>query len=171
MVTVYNARSMTGRVKEEIVAEAKADKEAMEKAGITVLCPVAKESVPSTKQILISSKKSMLSYWPQDKRMIETAHVLFDMTPERKSEGVAHEIGYARYFLYRPVVRVFREGKLPVPSSVAYFEDDYVTDSLEAAIAYTIAEHGTFYKRVKWRLKLYARCLPKMIRVWITSWK
>ncbi len=171
MVTVYNARSMTGRIKEEIVLEAKADRKLMEAAGITVLCPVDKESVPSTKQVLISSKKSMLNYWPQDKRMIETADVLFDMTPERKSEGVAHEIGYARYFLYKPVIRVFRGGKLPIPSSVAYFEDDHITDSLEGAIKYVIQEHGTLYKRLKWRFKLYMRCLPKMIRVWFTSWK
>lgn len=171
MVIVYAARSMTGRIKEEVVAEAKVDKTLMEKAGITVQCPVEKESIPSTKQVLLSSKKSMLDYWPQDKRMIEKSHVLFDLTPERKSEGVAHEIGYARYFLYRPIVRVYRGGKLPVSSSVAYFEDDYVTDSLESAIAFTMKEYGTRYKRIKWRLKLYLRCLPKMIRIWFMSWK
>lgn len=170
-IIVYNARSMTGRVKEEVVAEAKADKEFLEKAGFTVLCPVEKEEVPATKQVLISSKKAMESYWPKDKQMIEEADVLFDLTPEKKSEGVAHEIGYARYFLYRPVVRVYRDGKLPTPSSVAYFEDDYVTDSLIDAVEYTLRVHGTRAKRLKWRLKLYARCLPKMIRVWFMSWK
>lgn len=171
MVRVYNARSMTGRVKKDIVKEAKADRRLMELAGITVLCPVEKEKVPNTKNVLYGSKKAMMSYWPQDKAMIEAAHVLFDLTPERKSEGVAHEIGYARYFLYKPVVRVYREGKLPVPSSVAYFEDDYITDSLEDAIQYVVREHGTLPKRLKWRLKLYVRCFPKMVRTWFTSWK
>lgn len=171
MVTVYNARSMTGRVKEDVVAEAKADKEFLEKAGFTVLCPVEKEEVPATKQILLSSKKAMEDYWPKDKQMIEACDVLFDLTPERKSEGVAHEIGYARYFLYRPVVRIYREGKLPVPSSVAYFEDDYITDSLVDAIEYTLRVHGTRWKRLKWRLNLYNRCLPKMMRTWFASWK
>lgn len=171
MITVYNARSMTGRVKEEVVAEAKADKEFLEKAGFTVLCPVEKEEVPATKQVLLSSRKAMEEYWPKDKKMIEQCDVLFDLTPERKSEGVAHEIGYARYFLYRPVIRIYRGGKLPVPSSVAYFEDDYVTDSLIDAVEYTLRVHGTRWKRIKWRLALYNRCLPKMIRVWFESWK
>lgn len=170
-ITVYNARSMTGRVKEEVVLEAKADKLFLEQAGFTVLCPVEKEEVPATKQVLLSSKKAMEDYWPKDKRMIEECDVLFDLTPERKSEGVAHEIGYARYFLYRPVVRIYREGKLPVPSSVAYFEDDYITDSLLDAVEYTLRVHGTKWKRLKWRVKLYNRCLPKMIRTWFASWK
>lgn len=170
-ITVYNARSMTGRVKEDVVAEAKADKEFLEKAGFIVLCPVEKEEVPATKQVLLSSRKAMEEYWPKDKRMIEQCDVLFDLTPERKSEGVAHELGYARYYLYRPVVRIYRDGKLPVPSSVAFFEDDYITDSLIDAVEYTLRVHGTRYKRLKWRFNLYVRCLPKMIRTWFASWK
>ncbi|SRR5229473_4710026 len=171
MVSIYCARSMTGRVKEEVVNEAKADKEFLEKAGFTVFCPVVAENVQPTKQVLLSSKKAMDEYWPRDKKMIEDSHVLFDMTPERKSEGVAHELGYARYFLYRPVVRVYREGKLPVPSSVAYFEDDHITDSLLGAIEYTLRMHGTLAKRLKWRFNLYVRCLPKMVKCWIGGWK
>lgn len=170
-IIVYNARSMTGRVKKDVVAEAKADKLFLEQAGFTVLCPVEKEEVPATDQVLISSRKAMEDYWPKDKRMIEECDVLFDLTPERKSEGVAHELGYARYFLYRPVIRVYREGKLPVASSVAYFEDDYVTDSLVDAVEYTLRMHGTRWKRIKWRFNLYARCLPKMVKIWFSSWK
>lgn len=162
-ITVYCARSMTGRVKEEVVAEARSDKDYLERAGFTVLCPVIAENVEPTKQVLLSSKKAMETYWPRDKQMIREAHILFDLTPERKSEGVAHEVGYARYALWKPVVRIYKEGKLPVKSSVAFFEDDYITDSLIDAIEYSLRVHGTFFKRLKWRLSMLNRCLLRWI--------
>lgn len=170
-IKVYTARSMSFRVKEEVVAEALKDRQFLVSSGFVVLCPVEKEEVPSTKQILLSSKKAMLGYWPADKKMIEESHVLFDMSPQMKSEGVAHEIGYARYFLYRPIVRVYPAGKLPTPSSVAWFEDDFICDSLEEAVEYVYRVHGTLWKRLKWRIALYSRCLPKMVSCWIRSWK
>jgi len=37
MIKIYLARSMTGRIKEEVVLEATQDKELLEKAGFTVL--------------------------------------------------------------------------------------------------------------------------------------
>jgi len=171
MIKVYLARAMSNRVKEDVVKEARADKAFLEKAGFTVLCPVEKEEVPATKQVLISSRKAMESYWPQDKKMIEESDILFDMSPSMKSEGVAHELGYARYFLYRPVVRIYKTGQLPLPSSVGWFEDDRIVDSMEEAIEYALRVHGTRWKRLKWRFNLYNRCLPKMIRTWFRSWK
>ena len=161
MIRLYNARGMTGRIKEEVVDEAKRDAAFLRKAGFDVLCPVEKENVEPTKQTLLSSKKAMLEYWPADKQMIRDAHVLFDLTPHLNSEGCKHELGYGRYCLWKPVVRVFPEGKLPPKSSVAYFEDDFVCDSLEEAIEYTLRVFGTPYKRTIWKLKLLNRCLPK----------
>jgi hypothetical protein len=157
MIKVYVARSMTGRVKEEVVNEAKTDKTVMESAGFTVLCPVISEEVRPTKEVLLSSRKAMDQYWPRDKQMIREANILFDMTPERKSEGVAHEIGYARYHLWKPVFRVYRDGKLPVASSVAYYEDDFICSSLDEAIAEAIRVHGTKWKRFKWRIGIYRK--------------
>ena len=171
MIKVYLARSMTGRVKEDVVKEAKLDKEFLEKAGFEVLCPVEKEGVEATKQVLRSSKKAMDEYWPKDKQMIREAHLVFDMSPTMNSEGVKHELGYARYFLYRPIVRVFPSGKLPINSSVAYFEDDFICDSLLEAVEYTLRVHGSKLKRFKWRLSLYNRCILKMIVYWFQSWK
>ena len=162
---------MTGRVKEEVVAEATADKEMLEKAGFTVLCPVIAECVPSTKQILMSSKKAMDEYWPRDKEMIREANLVFDMSPGMNSEGVKHEIGYARYCLWKPVVRVFPSGKLPTKSSVAYFEDDIVCDSLIEAIEYSLRVHGTFWKRATWRLNMLNRSLLKWIWYQIGEFK
>lgn len=171
MVCVYAARGMTSRIKSEVVEEAKRDKEILEKAGIVVLCPVEKEQVKPTDEKLVSSKEAMLDYWPADKAMIREAHVVFDFSPHLNSEGVKHEIGYARYFLYRPIVRIFPKGKLPFKSSVAYFEDDYICDDVEEAVKYTLNTFGTVQKRIRWRMELYKRCLPNMIKCWIGGWK
>ena len=163
LIKCYTARGMTGRVKEEVVKEATADKEFLEKAGFQVLCPVISEGVKPTQQILISSKKAMDEYWPRDKQLIREAHVILDMSPHMNSEGVKHELGYARYSLWKPVIRVFPSGKLPLKSSVAHFEDDFICDSLLEAVEYAHRIHGTRKKRLKWRLKMLNRCLPKWL--------
>ncbi len=170
-VCIYAARSMTGRIKEEVVLEATQDKTLLEKAGFVVLCPVIAEGVPATKQIILASKQAMDKFWSRDKEMIREAHLVFDMSPTMNSEGVKHELGYARYCLWKPVVRVFPSGKLPVKSSVSYFEDDVVVDSLLEAIEYSLRVHGTFWKRTKWRLKMLNKSLLKWIVFQIGEFK
>lgn len=171
MIKLYACRGMTGRVKEDVVKEATADREWLTKAGFTVLCPVEKENVPATQQVLMASKKALEKYWPEDKRMIREANIIFDLTPHLNSEGSKHEIGYGRYCLWKPVVRVFPNGKLPPPSSVARFEDDFICDSLEEAIEYSLRVHGTWFKRFNWRLRMINRCLPKWLLHQILEWK
>lgn len=171
MIRIYVARAMTNRIKEDVVNDAVNDKNFLEKAGFKVLCPVTAENVKPTKEVLRSSKKAMDVYWFRDKQMIRDAHVVFDMSPHMNSEGVKHELGYARYNLWKPIVRVFPHGELPLQSSVARFEDDYICDSLLEAIEYTLRVHGTFYKRLKWRLALLNRCLPKWILFQIKEFK
>ena len=171
MLKIYLARSMSGRIKEEVVYEARLDRDVLEFFDIQPLCPVAEEKVRAEFAKLQSTPEQMMTFWPRDKKMIEESNVLFDMSPQMKSEGVAHEIGYARYFLYKPVIRVYKGGNVPPKSSVAFFEDDYIADSLLDAILYVKKTHGTLLKRLLWRLNLYRRCLPKMIRVWFQAWK
>lgn len=169
-IKLYLARSMTGRIKEDVVKEARNDKKFFENAGFKVLCPVSEEKVKATKAVLESSKKAMDVYWVRDKQMIREANIVLDMTPDRKSEGVAHEIGYARYHLWKPVIRVYPLGELPAQSSIAYFEDDYLCDSLEEAIEYILRKHGTWFKRLKWRLDVYNRCLIKSLWYKFQEW-
>lgn len=170
-IKCYVARAMTGRVKEDVVREAVADKEFLEKAGFIVLDPVTSEGVQPTKQVLRSSKRAMDEYWPRDKQMIREAHVIFNMSPHTPSLGVIREHGYARYNLWKKVISVFPAGKLPISSSVAFYEDDYVTDSLMDAIGEAYRTHGTLWKRLVWRAKLINRCLLKWIRYQIGEWK
>lgn len=171
MVQLYLARGMTGRVKEDVVQEAYFDKEFFEKAGFKVLCPVMEEGVEPTKQTIRSSKQQMDIYWFRDKQMIRDSHVVLDMTPHLKSEGVAHELGYARYNLWKPVVRVFPSGKLPIKGSVCRYEDDFICDSLVEAVEYTYRVHGTLFKRLKWRLSMLNRCLVKWLWYQICEFK
>lgn len=162
-LTCYVARAMTGRIKEEVVKEAKSDKEFLERAGFKVLCPVSEEGVEPTKQVLRSSKQAMDRYWGRDKQMIREAHIVFNMSPDQPSLGVIREHGYARYTLWKKVISVFPDGKLPTRAAICHYEDDYVTDSLLDAIGEAYRTHGSLLKRVTWRIKMLNRCLPKWI--------
>lgn len=166
----YLARAMTGRVKKEVVVEAMAQKIFCEYLGIEVLDPVSEEGVVPSTELLMSSYEEMVKYWKRDKEMIREAHVVFDMTPNMKSEGVSHEIGYARYALYKPVIRVYLDGMVPPKSSIARFEDDYLAVSLPDAIQYSERMYGTRFKRFKWRLSMYARCWTKMFLYRTKEW-
>ncbi len=169
-VRIYKATAMTGLIKEDVVARAKQETDFLAKAGFEVFDPVLAEGVKPTKERLLSSKKQMDIFWPRDKAGVRWAHVVYDMAPHLNSEGVKHEIGYGRYHLQKPVVRIFPKGQLPVKSSVAYFEDDYVCDSLEEAIEYTLRVHGTYLKRLQWRISRTKRCLVKSIYFQVLEW-
>jgi len=168
---IYVARAMSGRTKEEVVKEAIYDKRHLELAGFIVLDPVTSEGIEPKKETLQASYEQMLEFWKRDKQMIREAHLVFDMTPHMKSEGVAHEIGYARYHLWKKVIRVYPLGQLPNPASVAYFEDDYLTDSIIDAIGEAYRTHGTLWNRIKWRFNLYKRCWLKSIWTRLKEWK
>lgn len=154
-IKIYPARGMTNRITEEVVKEAQQDKEFMEKAGIIVLCPVTKEKVRPTKAPLQSDLKHMNIYWPADKKMLQEAHIIFDMTPHLNSEGVKHEIGLMRYCYWKKVIRVYPVGQVPPKSSVAALEDDFLTDSLIDAVGEAYRTHGSYWKRLNWRFNLY----------------
>lgn len=170
-VRVYVARAMTGRIKEEVVQEALVDKNFLENAGIEVLCPVSSEGVQATKEVLKSSKKAMDEYWPRDKAMIREADVVLNMSPDKPSLGVIREHGYARYCLWKKTISVFPKGKVPMKAAVCHYEDDFVTDDLFDAVGEIYRTHGTFFKRLKWRLKMLNRSLPKWLKHQIGEWK
>ncbi len=167
---IYLARGMSGRNKADVVTEARIDKEFLEKAGLVVLCPVSEEKVKAENKVLQSTQKAMQTYWFRDKAMIREANVVFDMTPHLKSEGVAHELGYARFHLWKPVVRVYPLGQLPPKASIAFFEGDAVVDSLEEAIEFVYRVHGTWFKRLKWRMGIYNQSWVKAAYYKLMEW-
>jgi len=170
MITVYTAQKMTGRSQAEMVDLAKKAKRIFESSGIRVLDPVLEEHVKHTNQPLQDKPLSLLhDYWTRDKAMIREANVVVDLTPEMKSEGVAHEIGYARYGLWKPIVRVYGEGSKPA-SMIAIFEDDLIVHSLEEAAVQINKYWGSLLKRIMWRISLYNRCLPKWVLYQLQEW-
>lgn len=167
---VYTAKAMTGRSGEELVRESFYVGQVLSDHKIEVLDPVACEGVKDTPKPTQASFEDLTVFWKRDKEMIRHAHVIFDITPEKKSEGVAHEIGYARYFLYKPVVRIYMNGGMPTRASVAYFEDDLLCGSLEEACVVSKELWGTWWKRFIWRLRLYNRCYVKSFKYRLEEW-
>ena len=171
-IIVYTARAMSGRKKSLVVCESQRDYFFLhDVCGFTVLDPVQAEGVKATPGNLQASKKQMNSYWPRDKQMIRQAHVFMDMTPHLKSQGVEREGGYARYNLWKGVVRVFPRGQKPHPANVCYFEDDVIVDSLGEAAIEIQRRWGTRRKRIIWRFKMLNRCLLKWFKYQLLEWK
>jgi hypothetical protein len=171
MVKLYLARAMSGRLANKVVNEAKKEKQFFERAGFVVLDPVSEEGVKSTKHQIRTSHSDLVKFWERDKDLIREAHVVVDMTPLSKSEGVAHEIGYARYFLQKPIVRVYPRGYMPDEGSVAYLEDDHITDEIEEAALTIYVRWGTLLKRLNWRLSIQRRCFFRQLWHRIHEWK
>lgn len=161
--TLYLARGMSGRIKSEVVKEAKADVYFFRYYGYKVNCPVEVEQVENTHTKLQASVKEMDAYWKRDKELIRNSNVVLDMTPHLNSEGVKHELGYARYCLWKPVVRIFPKHKKPPIANVAFYEDDYITEYLEDAAFKIDQWFGSRHKRFVWRLKMLNKSLPKWI--------
>ncbi len=158
---VYAAGAMTGLSGSELVERSMLVGQVLSDNGIEVLDPVQCEGVKDTPEPTQATHEDLTVFWRRDKEMIRECHAVFDITPEKKSEGVTHEIGYARYLLWKPVVRVYMHGGMPTNNSVAWFEDDVLASSLQEACDIALEKWGTPWKRLKWRLALYNRCALK----------
>lgn len=170
-VKIYAAAKMTGRDQREMVETSKLNKKIFEAAGIIVLDPILEEHVKSEHQALIEKPLDILKgYWDRDKKMIREAHVIVDTTPEDKSEGVAHELGYARYNLWKPTVRMYRQGSKPT-SLIAVFEDDLIVHSPQEAAIQINKYWGTRARRIMWRINMLNRCLLKWVWYQILEFK
>jgi len=170
-VKAYTCQSMTGHSMHELVERAKKIKTVLNAAGVEVLDPVLAEHVPDKKEVLGDKPLNVLkSYWRRDKQMIREAHVLLDLTPGDKSEGCAHELGYARYALWKPVIRLYGPEAKP-PNLIPYFEDDLIVHSPEEAAIQIQKMWGTRFKRAMWRISLLNRCFIKFVWYQIGEWK
>lgn len=165
---VYIAHAMTGRNTDELLYESKLTANILSQWGLSVSDPVTEEAVQPGNLNLQNSSDVLKNYWKRDKQMIREAHVLLDLTGPAKSEGVAHEIGYARFCLWKPVIRVYPKGLGP---SVAWFEDDAIVSCAADAARIIVERWGSPLKRFQWRVLMLLRCLPKWIWYQIKEWK
>ena len=168
MLKIYFARKMTGRTGADLIKELAEIEFVCWKLDVVVLDPVKEEKIKSTDKEIRTSLDELTKYWARDKEMIREAHVIIDCTGPLKSEGVAHEIGYARYYLWKPVIRVYPEG---LTDSVANLEDDLIVSSIEQAVWKARFHWGSRLDRIKWRFNVLKRCLFKFIQHQIGEWK
>lgn len=156
-VTVYTAKAMTGLDGQMLIKQAYYNKGFLEAKGINVLDPVLTEEEFIGAGALHNPQDQLKHYWARDKVMIRQAHVLLDVTGSSPSEGKAHEVGYARYCLWKPVVRICPN----LGPSVAWLEDDVIVQNLGEAADVIIARWGTVELRMAWRHEMLERCFPK----------
>lgn len=147
-IKVYVAHAMTGKFQDELRMEADLTKRVLENYGFEVLDPIIAENVPNIHEPLVQvSSEQLEGYWRRDKEMIREADILLDYMGCNKSDGVAKELGYARWCLWKPVVRVFPNCGI----NVSRIEDDCITDSLSDAVGIILNRFGSYEKLRAWR--------------------
>lgn len=162
----YIAHAMTGRSGADMLHESFEARRILAYYGISTLDPVLDEGITKDVKVLTTTVENATKFWKRDKAMIREAHVVIDLTPHIKSEGVSHEIGYGRYFLWKPVARV---GTFP-PASIAVFEDDVIGANLFEVGEQLEKRFGTRSKRLRWRLTLYLRCWLRACWYKLSEW-
>jgi hypothetical protein len=162
MLNGYCSCAMTGRSRKRMVEDAKRIVSTFARYGIKLTHPVLAEKVKAGKGKLRSSKITLPQKWALDKYFIRKAWFIVDQSADMKSEGREHENGLMRYCYWRPVIRIsprHAEGYY----SIGSIEDDLIVGTEEEAAALIKSKWGTWYRRLKWRLELLNRCLPRFI--------
>lgn len=158
-ILVYLAVRMTGRYCDELLLESRVAAEKLEKAGFTVLSPVIEEGVPNRHVKLTNTLGRLRGYWKRDKEMLNEAHIMLDYNSQGKSDGVNVEMGYTRFCLWKPLVRVHPS----LGCTISRIEYDHVTDTLDKAIEVMQREWGTKNKLLAWRLKMLYHSIGKFV--------
>ena len=159
-IKVYVAHAMTGKMQDELVQEAQLTKRVLENYGFEVLDPIIAENVVPVHEPLVQvSSEQLEGYWRRDKEMIKEADILLDYMGCNKSDGVAKELGYARFCLWKPVVRVFPNCGI----NVSRIEDDVITENLSDAVGVMMNRFGSYEKLGKWRQEIWDRCFANWL--------
>jgi hypothetical protein len=165
-VTIYAAGAMTGLSGQALWKRAKETQRVFGKFGIRVLDPVVCEKVNPKVKKLKNKMAKLREYWYRDKELIRAADVVVDLTGAAKSEGVAHEIGYGRYFLWKPIVRIYPK----LGPSIAWFEDDLIVQDMEEAAYEVQRRWGSWQKRFMWRVRMLNRSFINFVVCQIKEW-
>ena len=153
-IKIYTSQRMTGRMCDELVNEANMLVRTCENYGFKALNPVKEENVVSSHVILNAAPERLQEYWARDKQMIKEADILLDYATQNKSDGSNKEMGYARYCLWKPVIRVW-DGP---GAMISRIEDDVVVPTLGEAMQVITERWGTYTKLGAWRKALWERC-------------
>ena len=161
MIKIYTCQAMTGRYCDEMRNEAEMLKRVLGNYGFDILNPVLEENVPNEHVLLENVPVEKLEqYWRRDKEMIREADIVIDYKTQNRSDGSNKEVGYNRFCLWKPTVRVW-DGPGGLISRI---EDDCVVAKLTDALELINEKWGTYEKLGKWRLGLFERCFPNWLQ-------
>lgn len=159
-IKVYVCHRMTGRFQDELVQEAQYTTRYLENHGFEVLDPIITEEIKNVHEPLAQLDEALLrSRWAKDKEQIKDADIVLDYMACNKSDGVAKELGYARFCLWKPVVRVFPNLGL----SISRLEDDVIVDNMTDAVSVIQTRFGTYDLLRNWRREMWDRCYFKWL--------
>lgn len=152
-IKIYVCHRMTGRYKDELCAEERLTRQALEAQGFIVLDPIAAEGVADVHELL-DGATNLESHWKRDKAMIREADLILDYETMGRSDGANKEVGYTRYCLWKPVVRVWSGPG----GSISRLEDDVIVPTLAEAVAIIEERYGSYEKLGAWRSEIWDRC-------------
>lgn len=145
---------------DELVYEANIVCRALRNYGFEPLDPIIGEKITNEHKLLEQMSESTLNKnWKRDKQMLQESHLVLDYNSCNKSDGVSVELGYARFFMWKPVIRVFPN----LGISISKLEFDTVVSNICYALPLMTALWGTKKKLLIWRLKMLIRCIPKFV--------
>lgn len=167
-VVVYLAQKMTNRYCDEILAEARKARAALESEGLRVWSPSISENIPDKHVKLTSANKAELfEKWDVDKREgLRKCHVVYIASGDMSSRGVGQERGHSRWYLWRPVVRK-HEG--PHYFSITDIEEDGYVRSDKQAARYIAKKWNHRGKWVAWKLPHILFGIPKLAYIQVES--
>jgi hypothetical protein len=162
MIASYTCQTMTGRMCDEMIVEARMLERVLGNYNIRCLNPVLAEMafIPNEHVTLPHVPTDILEkFWKMDKVMIKEADVIIDYKTHNKSDGSNNEIGYNRWCLWKPTVRVWDgPGAL-----ISRMEHDIIVPTLNDAIDVINERFGTYDKLGAWRTEMLERSFPKWI--------
>jgi len=157
MISAYTSQRMTGRYCDEMLVEALMLTRVLGNYGIKALNPVLEEKIPNEHILLPNVPAETLErFWRRDKEMIRDSDILIDYLTQNMSDGSNNEVGYNRWCLWKPTIRVWN-GKGALISRI---EDDIVVPTLIDAITLINEKWGTYEKLGQWRTEMLERSYP-----------
>jgi hypothetical protein len=159
-ISVYTSQRMTGRMCDEMLEEANMLMYVLESRGMQILNPVLEENPPNLHVLLENVPQERLEhFWKRDKEMIRDSDVLLDYMTMNKSDGSNKEVGYNRFCLWKPTVRVWNGAG----GFISRIEDDIVVPTLEEALDIIEEKWSTYTKLGEWRKKMLFKSFPKWL--------
>lgn len=158
MIKAYTSQRMTGRYCDEMLVEAQMLVRVLGNYGIKALNPVLEEKI-SNEHVLLPNvpEETLARFWKRDKEMIRESDILIDYLTQNMSDGSNNEVGYNRWCLWKPTIRVWNgKGAL-----ISRMEDDMVVPNLIDAIGLITEKFGTYEKLKAWRIEMLSRSYPK----------